>query len=113
MGEYESVLRTPELGPGQIREVRAHGRTLALVNYGQTYYAVDARCPGEGTNLAREGRLEGELLICPSDDSAFDVRSGERVSPEGGAGLRRYAIKVAGNAIMVGPQITDGNGRRH
>lgn len=104
MTRFETVLRTPELGPGNVVEVEAHGEPVALANVGQTYYAVAARCPNDGTNLAREGRLEGELLICPRDDAAFDVRSGASINGHGEA-LRVYAIQVAGNEIRVGPAL--------
>ncbi len=105
MAEFVPVLRTPELGPGEMREVEAHGERLALVNVGQTYYAVSAYCPKDGLNLAREGRLKGDLLICPNDDWAYDVRTGERVDPPGGVGLRRYAIRVEENEIKIGPAL--------
>ncbi len=105
MKGYQTVLRTPDLGPGHVVEVQAHGRPLALANVGQTYYAVDARCPNDGTNLAREGRLDGELLICPRDEAAFDVRNGGRVNGGSGAPLRSYAIQVSGNEIRVGPPL--------
>jgi nitrite reductase/ring-hydroxylating ferredoxin subunit len=106
MDAYQTVLRTPDLGPGHLVEVEAHGHPVALANVGQTYYAVDARCPNDGTNLAREGRLEGDLLICPRDEAAFDVRSGDRVDGEDGIALRSYAIQVAGNEIRVGPPLS-------
>lgn len=102
MGDFESVLRTPELGPGEIREVEAHGETLAVLNVDQTYYALDACCPVDATNLARDGRLRGDNLECPSDHALFDVRTGRRVDARK-RGLRRYAIQVEGNEIRVGP----------
>jgi 3-phenylpropionate/trans-cinnamate dioxygenase ferredoxin subunit len=107
MDEVEPVLQTPELGPGEIREVHVHGRTLVLLNVGQTYYALDAYCPDEGTNLARDGVLRGELLVCPKDGAAYEIRTGRRAAPGAGPGLRRYAIRVAENAILVGPRLTD------
>ncbi len=103
MAEFEPVLRTPELGPGEMREVEAQGETLALLNVGQTYYAVTARCPGDETNLAREGRLQGHRLECPEDHALFDVRTGRRLDDPARSGLRTYAIEVAGNEIRVGP----------
>ncbi len=105
MADFEAVLRTPELGPGEIREVEAHGETLALLNVGQTYYALDAHCPSDDTNLARDGRLRGDHLECPVDHATYDVRTGERVDDENGPGLRMYAIEVAGNEIRVGPAV--------
>lgn len=100
MASFETVLRTPELGPGTIREVHAHGRDIAVANIGQTYYAVDATCPVDGTNLARDGRLDGDLLICPRDDARFDMRTGERIDGEGG--LRRHPVRIEGNDVRVG-----------
>ncbi|HEX7117556.1 MAG TPA: Rieske 2Fe-2S domain-containing protein [Longimicrobiales bacterium] len=108
MAEYVAVLRTPELGPGEMREVEAHGETLVVLNVGQTYYALSAHCPTDGLNLAREGRLKGELLICPGDDRAYDVRTGAPVRPAEGRGLRRYAIRVEENEVRVGPAIDGG-----
>ncbi|MGQ0814588.1 MAG: Rieske (2Fe-2S) protein [Gemmatimonadota bacterium] len=105
--EFTAVLKTPELGPGDIKEVEAHGQHVGLTNLGQTYYAFDPLCPVDGTNLAREGVLKGDLLICPQDDAVFDVRTGECVEPEGQPGLRRYSIKVEENQVKIGPRLAD------
>lgn len=101
MSAFETVLRTADLGPGSVAEVHAHGRDIALANVGQTYYAVDARCPVDGTNLARDGRLSGEVLMCPNDDARFDIRTGHRLDGEGE--LHAHAIRVEDNEIRVGP----------
>lgn len=109
MTEFETVLRTPELGPGAIAEVQARGHDIAVANVGQTYYAFDAACPVDGTNLARDGRLDGDLLICPNDDARFNVRTGERVN--GAGALRAHAVRIEGNEIRVGPHYADENAR--
>lgn len=107
MEGFERVLSTPELGPGNIVEVEVRGRTLALANIGQQYFAVDARCPADGTNLARDGRVEGDYLVCPADDAAYDVRTGNRINGKPKPALQRYAIRVEENSILVGPPLTD------
>jgi nitrite reductase/ring-hydroxylating ferredoxin subunit len=101
MAEFETVLRTPELGPGYIAEVQAHGRDIAVANVGQTYYAFEAACPVDGTNLAREGLLAGDLLTCPNDDACFDVRTGQRIDGDGM--LRSLTVRIEGNEVKVGP----------
>jgi nitrite reductase/ring-hydroxylating ferredoxin subunit len=101
MAEFETVLRTPELGPGSIAPVQVHGRDVAVANVGQTYYALDATCPVDGTNLAREGRLDGELLVCPNDHARFDVRTGEQI--DGDSALQPRAVRIEGNEVRVGP----------
>ena len=107
MAAFETVLRTAELGPGAVREVKVHGRDIAVANVGQTYYAVEAICPVDGTNLGRHGRLDGDMLICPRDDAHFDVRTGVRV--DGAGALRPHSIQVSGNDVRVGPE-RDGDG---
>ena len=102
--EYVPVVSTPELGPGDVREVSAHGRMVGVTNVGQTYYAFDAACPVDGTNLAREGELHGDVIRCPQDETRFDVRTGESLDP-GQPGLRRYAIRVEENQVKVGPRL--------
>jgi nitrite reductase (NADH) small subunit len=103
MEDYQSVLRTAELGPGAVVHVEAHGQPIALANVGQTYYAVSALCPVDGTDLAAAGRLDGDTLVCPHDQIAFDLRTGDR-SDGNGAGLAAYELRVAGNEIMIGPR---------
>lgn len=103
--EFVPVAKTPDLGPGDIKEVEAHGRQVGVANVGQTYYAFDPQCPMDGTNLASEGVLKGDLLVCPQDDAVFDVRTGKCVEPEGQPGLQRYAIRVESNEVKVGPPL--------
>ena len=104
--EFVPVVRTPELGPGDVREVSAHGRAVGVTNVGQTYYAFDAECPVDGTNLARAGVLRGDVIKCPRDEAEFDVRTGERLESDG-EGLQRYAIRVEENQVKVGPPLDE------
>lgn len=106
MSEFEPVVQTKDLGPGDVREVHAHGRNVGLTNVGQTYYAFDPQCPVDGSNLAKTGRLNGEYLTCPADSSTYDVRTGERVDQSGDEGLTRYAIRVEENAVKIGPRLS-------
>lgn len=103
--DFVPVVRTPELGPGAVREVSAHGRTVGVTNVGQTYYAFDAACPVDGTNLARDGVLRGDVIKCPADEAEFDVRTGERVDADDDAALERFAIRVEDNQVKVGPRL--------
>jgi nitrite reductase/ring-hydroxylating ferredoxin subunit len=103
---FEPVLHTPELGPGAIVEVEASGRRLALLNVGQTYYALDAACTADGSRLAESGEIRGDALICRHDGATFDVHSGSRLDAPGDP-LRRYAIRIEGNEISVGPPLGD------
>ena len=104
--EFVPVARTPDIGPGDVKEVEAHGKNVGLTNVGQTYYAFEPSCPVDGTNLARDGVLRGDTIVCPADQAAFDVRTGERVDDRG-EGLGRYEIRVEENQVKIGPPVGD------
>lgn len=104
MEDYQSVLRTAELGPGAVVRVEAHGEPIALANVGQTYYAVSARCPVDGSDLGVAGRLDGDTIVCPQDQTAYDLRTGARADGASGTGLVPYELRVAGNEVMIGPR---------
>ncbi|HSJ15333.1 MAG TPA: Rieske 2Fe-2S domain-containing protein [Longimicrobiales bacterium] len=102
MTAYRTVLRTAELGPGEVREVKGAEDSVVLTNVGQTYYALAARCPVDGTNLAREGRLAGDHLVCPRDGTRFDVATGAAIGES--HRLRSYEIRVRGNEVQLGEE---------
>ena len=106
MSDYRSVLETRELGPGQTREIQVGGEPVLLLNLGQIYYAVEARCPESGEALELRARRPNDRLVCPKDDAEYDLQSGERMDASGRP-LRRYAVRVEGNAIKVGPPLDD------
>ena len=102
MTDYQPVCETPDLGPGQSREVEAHGERVLLMNLGQRYYALEALCPESGTPLELGRPGNGDQVVCPDDQARYDVRSGERVGGQGRA-LRRYDVRIEENVIKVGP----------
>lgn len=104
MSDYESVLETPELGPGQSREVEVHGDHVLLLNLGQTYYALESRCPASGTPLELRPRRPDDRLVCPDDDAEYDLETGERLDGDGRP-LRRYDVRIEGNIIQIGPPL--------
>jgi nitrite reductase/ring-hydroxylating ferredoxin subunit len=52
------------------------GLGMIMLRRGEDVYALSNRCPHMGCALA-SGTLEGDLIICPCHDWAFDVRTGE------------------------------------
>lgn len=101
MSDYRAVLQTPELGPGHSREIDLHGEPVLVLNLGQRYYALESRCPVHGSALQLRALREGDRLRCPEDGAEYEVPSGRRLGGTGRA-LRRYDVRVEGNAILVG-----------
>lgn len=80
-GGETPVLRSKELPPGGLREVRIGSRRvlLARLRSGEVV-AAEALCPHEGTPLA-EGTIRGEAVDCPTHHYLFDLRTGQNLYP--------------------------------
>ena len=80
-GGETPVLRSEELPPGALREVRIAGRRVlvARLRSGEVV-AAEALCPHEGTPLA-EGTIRGEAVDCPTHHYLFDLWTGRNLYP--------------------------------
>ena len=99
---FEKVAQTGDLSPGQMKTVRLGDEEILLANVGGSYHAISDICTHAYASLS-EGDLNEEEVECPLHGSAFNVKSGEVLSPPAGEGLTVYAVRVEGNDILIGP----------
>jgi phenylpropionate dioxygenase-like ring-hydroxylating dioxygenase large terminal subunit len=83
------VAATNDLAPGQVIAIEAFGERLALWRTDAGVPRVVGRaCIHLGANLARLGKVKGDLLVCSSHKWAYDgtgrcvTAPGEDVLPE-------------------------------
>ena len=100
--EFVKVARTGELSPGEKRLVQIEDEIILLANVGGTYYAVDGECP-HADALLPMGQLYGDEIVCPLHGSAFNVKTGEVLSPPAATDLTVYPIRIVEGDILVGP----------
>lgn len=100
MPEYVKVAEVTGFTSGTIRPAEVGGRTIAIANVDEHYYAVDGTCTHLGGPLP-EGELSGTVLTCPWHGGQFDVRTGQVLRPPPGREVRVYPVKVEGGAILV------------
>ena len=104
---WYSVGRGRDLGVGEVRDVKAFDRELALFRTRSGVAVVtDAFCPHLGAHLGVEGRVVGETIRCPFHGWRFDAR-GECVEipycadiPER-ARVRTWHVSETNGDIMV------------
>jgi nitrite reductase/ring-hydroxylating ferredoxin subunit len=99
------AVKAGEIPPGSARRVSVEGRTLAIVNCGGAFYALDDRCPHEGGFLSL-GAVEGTRVSCPVHGAVFDLGSGRALEPPAGetalpSDVRIYRTRVAGQDLEV------------
>jgi 3-ketosteroid 9alpha-monooxygenase subunit A len=79
-------------------------RRLMLVKDGERLRAYDATCPHRGAHLARGGRLDAGVVVCPFH--GYRIRLGRN----GGLSVDEYAVARAGGMVFVRSSADADNG---
>jgi nitrite reductase (NADH) small subunit len=81
------------------RRVCFRGHEVALFNLGDTYLAVENRCPHRQGPLA-DGIVAGRAVFCPLHAWKISLESGAVVG--GGEGqVKCYPVKVEGGKVYI------------
>lgn len=110
------VATVDEIPPGGRKRVTLGGRDIALFRLGDTYHAIQDRCPHEGaslcagkiTGLAMSDRpgsyrveREGEILRCPWHGWEFDIRTGRSWCDPERVRVRSFDARVEAGAVLA------------
>ena len=102
MDDFVKVASISELAPGAVILVEVDDERVALVNVDGELHAIADECTHEGCSLS-EGDLDGRMLVCPCHGSEFDVTTGVPATPPAFEAVARYAVRVEGDDVLVGP----------
>jgi nitrite reductase/ring-hydroxylating ferredoxin subunit len=80
-------------------EAQFEGQTIILCRSGEEVRAMEGICPHRGAQLS-QGRLVGNVLVCPWHDWAFDVTTGHGLSNPMSR-LCRYEVEVRDGDVFV------------
>ena len=100
MAEFESVLKTSDLGPGEMQGVAVDGTEIVVANVDGRFCAFGATCPHEEGPLA-EGELDGEIVTCPWHFTEFNVLTGEVLEGVTDAPIPVYEVRIEGDDVKV------------
>jgi 3-phenylpropionate/trans-cinnamate dioxygenase ferredoxin subunit len=99
MSKWVQALKTADLKPGTMANVKLNGQNILIAHAEEQYFALLNDCPHLGCLLHR-GKLEGYELTCPCHDWKFDIRTGEFITaPE--ITIPIYPVKVEQGKIFV------------
>jgi nitrite reductase (NADH) small subunit len=99
MGRLVPVGAATDIPPGTAKVVEVEGRIIAVFNVEGTFFAIDDRCPHQGSSLGR-GRLDGTIVTCPSHSFRVDVTTGR--NPKLPAlRVRAYPTAVEDGVVQV------------
>jgi nitrite reductase (NADH) small subunit len=90
------------LPPGSVTEVSLKEASYAICNVEGELYALDGVCPHAGGPLG-EGNVQGNMVICPWHEWAYDCRTGEN-DYDPSVKLDRFQVKTDGDDILIDPE---------
>jgi nitrite reductase (NADH) small subunit len=96
---FVRVAKATDIAPGQIREIRLEGMTIALANVEGQFHAISNTCLHRGGPLG-QGSLHGNVVTCPWHGWSFDVTSGS-VIPDQTPGVACYPVQLRGEDLYV------------
>jgi nitrite reductase/ring-hydroxylating ferredoxin subunit len=91
---------TTDLKPNQMKEVKANGASILLVNLDGSFYAIGNKCTHRGCALSR-GALSGDTLKCACHGSVFNVKTGKVVHGPAKKPEPKYELQISGDQILV------------
>jgi len=96
---FVRVGKVADVPVGEIREMAAGGKAIAVANVGGKFHAIDNTCLHRGGPLGG-GVLEGTVVTCAWDGWQCDVNTGKNpVNPVAVVGC--FAVEVKGDEVFV------------
>mgnify|MGYP001037714196 CR=1 FL=1 len=105
---HQGFVKVADLGdlpPGEMMSVDVGDSHILLVNVGGTIHACDDICSHAYAFLS-DGDLNGDEVECPLHGSAFNVTTGEAMTPPANESQQIFEVQLDGNDILVGPAKT-------
>ena len=99
---FVKVAEVSEISPGEMKVVEVGEAQILLVNVEGNIHACDDICSHAYASLS-EGDLNGDEIECPLHGSAFNVITGEALTPPAEDSIRVFEVRIDGQDVLVGP----------
>jgi len=98
--ERIALCRKGDVAQGQAIRVEKNGYVLAVFNLEGEFFVTDDTCT-HGPGSLSEGCIEGDTVECDFHNGAFNIRTGEVVTPPCMIALKTYAVSVEGDEVGI------------
>ncbi|MCH8282204.1 MAG: non-heme iron oxygenase ferredoxin subunit [Chloroflexi bacterium] len=99
---FVKVAEVGEISPGDMKVVEVGEDQILLVNVEGNIHACDDICSHAYASLS-EGDLNGDEIECPLHGSAFNIITGEALTPPAEDSIRVFEVRIEGQDVLVGP----------
>lgn len=96
----ERIADVKDVPAGEVKVFDLKGRSIAVANTGEKFYACANVCTHDGGPLG-EGMLWGDQVECPRHGARFDLKTGRATVFPAVVPVKTYAVQVDGDDVMV------------
>jgi 3-phenylpropionate/trans-cinnamate dioxygenase ferredoxin subunit len=102
--EFIRVASLAEIPEGELRGFELPNGRIGVAHFENEVFAFGDECPSGGCPLS-DGFLDDmdELIVCASDESAFDIRSGEPVRGPAVDRVPVFPARIVDEWVEVAP----------
>ncbi len=97
---FIDVMALAHLPMGGQHAMTIGGRRLLLCHTDSGVYAIENKCPHVGMPLCG-GKLEGDVIRCPSHNATFDVRDGKPTRARTLGPVPTFPVRIEAGRIQV------------
>jgi len=98
-GRRLALCRPADVGAGKAIRIERGGLTLAVFNLDGEFHVTDDACT-HGPGSLSEGCIIGDVVECDFHNGAFNIRTGEVVTPPCMVPLKTYRTVVDGDGFV-------------
>ena len=105
LSDFVKAANVTDVSDGEMKGVLVDGVHILLAHIGDEFFAINNICSHMFTYL-EVGDLWADTceVQCPLHESRFSLRTGEFTDPPADTPVEAYAVRIEGDAIMVGPR---------
>lgn len=102
--EFKKVAKVSDIDEGQIIAVEVERELIVLSKLDGEIYAISETC-GHSNGPLADGFIKGDQIECPWHGSRFCLTTGKVTQGPATESVARYAVRVDGDDIFLGPAI--------
>ena len=100
MAGYTNIAKTADIPLGEMRSFDIGLDSIVICHTEGGYFAVADECSHDSAPI-RDGKLDGEEIVCCRHGGRFSVIDGSVTGPPALVGIDRYELKIEGDDILV------------
>ncbi len=102
---FAQVCTVGEVPQGNSKLVVYNGEQIALFHTANGWYALENRCSHARGPLV-DGEVQDGHIVCPWHSAEFDLQTGAALCKPARGPVQAYAVKLDGDTVLIGPQVT-------